>query len=665
MFDDGGILSKSQKKDGLKRSWLLLKPHHQTISDVVSYLLHHFDLYDACPNGIILSMDGFIVPPFESTAILKDGDLIRVKKKGTASRVFHKAIEGAKTCIDDVIVDKEPLPCGMELLVNKEYDKENGGCESETNVDEGDAGQNILPVHNACSGALATRKRKAPNKNDNPKTKRQCQRTPGTVHKKHDHCEPIRTTKEKRKLENGSKQDPPCDPKVPVHCTKNLEATSNSNKCIEPDANSERPAAACWAPDGAKKVSRSTRRKSLQRKWKREHKDKIGKCDKQLPVKVLNADSSSKRAASISITEHQQADEDSDAEGDLVPVVIRPGHIRFTPSGKVNGALHIQGANVWNGSSTQKSVEEGDKLNKSGWYVHSTKKGVWKGHSSGKNGSSVQKNQVTKETSQWNGITTKRKGQKWGTEKLPAFSWKESRAYKAHSSGSWATRKQLPGVDFEKLVPLIDFPKAGDIVAYRLLELSSSSWCPQLSSFRIGKISWFEPESNRIMLVPDPEYPLGIARKKDGHDGASGLPPESSVYNEDGSLEIDFPSLVDVRIVKRGDLNQPEGTGTPAANGTPAPSGTNKMVNETLGGSKNIPADGCNGELHTQTPGNGKRDVWEEISEALSAKKAQLTQEDSWNTKKASSSNRSWTQRTLRGSALGPTMAMLRAKNGT
>jgi len=66
---------------------------------------------------------------------------------------------------------------------------------------------------------------------------------------------------------------------------------------------------------------------------------------------------------------------------------------------------------------------------------------------------------MLQETSEWNGITTKRKGQKWGTEKQPASSWKDSRAYKAHSSGSWAARKQLPGVDFEKLVPLIDLPK--------------------------------------------------------------------------------------------------------------------------------------------------------------------------------------------------------------
>jgi len=68
-----------------------------------------------------------------------------------------------------VIVDKEPLPCGMELLVNDEYDKESGGCESETYVDEGDAGQTILPVQNARGEDLATRKRKASNRNENPK----------------------------------------------------------------------------------------------------------------------------------------------------------------------------------------------------------------------------------------------------------------------------------------------------------------------------------------------------------------------------------------------------------------------------------------------------------------------------------------------------------------
>lgn len=670
VFDDRGMLTKSQKLEGLKHSWILLKPHFLTVSDVVSYVFHRFDLSNACPNGIVLSMDGFVLPGFESTAILKDGDLISVKKREPGLRDLPKAIERAKTLIEDAIVDKQPLPSGTELLANEQYDKEIRGYESETDVHEDDAHKTILPVENACMGDVPTKKRKASNKNENSKVKRQRRETPEAVQKKHVHCEPTKTDQEKRKLKNGSKHDSPGDPKVTVNCAKNLEPTSNSNECMKPEASREGAIAASDAPDGAKKVNRNTMRKRLQRERRKKHRaeDKTSKqCEKQLPVKNLNANSRSKKDVSTNIIQQHQADEDSGAEGDLVPVMIRPGHIRFTPSGKVNDVRHIQEANVWSGPSTQKSVVETHRSNKSGWDVHSTTKSFWKGHSSEKNSSSIQRNQVAKGTCQWNGITNKRKGQKWGTGKQPT-SWNESRSYNAHSSGTWATRKQAPRhvvMDFDKLVPLIDLPKAGDIVAYRLLELSSS-WCPKLSSFRIGKISWFESKSNRIMLIPDPEYPLKLEKKKDDHDDDnSGLPPESSLYNEDGSLEIDFSSLVDVRIVNRGDLTQSVGTATPTANCDPAPPGTTKRINETQDGSKSVLSDVGNGDLCTPTPVNGKKDVWEAISEALSAKKAQLSQEDSWNKKKVSPSTRSWSQRTLRGRALGPPMAMLRAPNGT
>lgn len=616
VFDDRGMLTKSQKLEGLKHSWILLKPHFLTVSDVVSYVFHRFDLSNACPNGIVLSMDGFVLPGFESTAILKDGDLISVKKREPGLRDLPKAIERAKTLIEDAIVDKQPLPSGTELLANEQYDKEIRGYESETDVHEDDAHKTILPVENACMGDVPTKKRKASNKNENSKVKRQRRETPEAVQKKHVHCEPTKTDQEKRKLKNGSKHDSPGDPKVTVNCAKNLEPTSNSNECMKPEASREGAIAASDAPDGAKKVNRNTMRKRLQRERRKKHRaeDKTSKqCEKQLPVKNLNANSRSKKDVSTNIIQQHQADEDSGAEGDLVPVMIRPGHIRFTPSGKVNDVRHIQEANVWSGPSTQKSVVETHRSNKSGWDVHSTTKSFWKGHSSEKNSSSIQRNQVAKGTCQWNGITNKRKGQKWGTGKQPT-SWNESRSYNAHSSGTWATRKQAPRhvvMDFDKLVPLIDLPKAGDIVAYRLLELSSS-WCPKLSSFR-----------------------------------------------------IDFSSLVDVRIVNRGDLTQSVGTATPTANCDPAPPGTTKRINETQDGSKSVLSDVGNGDLCTPTPVNGKKDVWEAISEALSAKKAQLSQEDSWNKKKVSPSTRSWSQRTLRGRALGPPMAMLRAPNGT
>lgn len=59
---------------------------------------------------------------------------------------------------------------------------------------------------------------------------------------------------------------------------------------------------------------------------------------------------------------------------------------------------------------------------------------------------------------------------------------------------------------------------------------------------------------------------------------------------------------------------------------------------------------------------NGQINAWEEISKALSAKKAQLSEEDSWR-KKETPGKKSWSYKGLRGSALGPTMALLRAQH--
>lgn len=60
---------------------------------------------------------------------------------------------------------------------------------------------------------------------------------------------------------------------------------------------------------------------------------------------------------------------------------------------------------------------------------------------------------------------------------------------------------------------------------------------------------------------------------------------------------------------------------------------------------------------------NGKPSPWDEVSAALSAKKSQLLQENVWSNNQ-SSSRSSWSSRGLRGSALGPTMALLRSQKG-
>ncbi|KAH0877231.1 hypothetical protein HID58_064625 [Brassica napus] len=60
--------------------------------------------------------------------------------------------------------------------------------------------------------------------------------------------------------------------------------------------------------------------------------------------------------------------------------------------------------------------------------------------------------------------------------------------------------------------------------------------------------------------------------------------------------------------------------------------------------------------LQTPVKENGKGDPWEELSDALSAKKAQLAQANNggWNKKGSSSGGSAWSYKALRGSGMGP-----------
>jgi len=42
--------------EGLRKCWILLKPQHKTISDLSSHIFHVFDLHNACPHGLLLSV---------------------------------------------------------------------------------------------------------------------------------------------------------------------------------------------------------------------------------------------------------------------------------------------------------------------------------------------------------------------------------------------------------------------------------------------------------------------------------------------------------------------------------------------------------------------------------------------------------------------------------
>ncbi|KAG6501352.1 hypothetical protein ZIOFF_041231 [Zingiber officinale] len=123
-FEDRRILSKSQRKDHLRRSWLLVRPEtFATVADVAAHISDVFSLRRTCPFGLLLyvctsgclftsflsslqpsmilnlaalmppfcedyfeTMGEFVLPPFESTSIFRDSDIIRVKKKAIKNR---------------------------------------------------------------------------------------------------------------------------------------------------------------------------------------------------------------------------------------------------------------------------------------------------------------------------------------------------------------------------------------------------------------------------------------------------------------------------------------------------------------------------------------------------------------------------------------------------
>ncbi|KAL7196958.1 hypothetical protein ACSBR1_036882 [Camellia fascicularis] len=509
VFEDRHILSKAQKSQGLNQSWILLKPQHHNISDLSTYLTHIFDLHHSCPNGIILSMDGFVLPPFESTCILKDKDVISVKRKGGMSSEIVDKSDRENLIEQEEIVEKQPVLNGMPLLANEEFEKETGNFESEPEEDEDNVSGDTLHVDNSFGGNVLSKKRKASKKLQSSKKKKR--------------------TMVPQDIENDfqTDQNESC-PNDVLHRGKSIEkekvsivkskpkrvstprSAERNNDIAEPSPNSKRfgklqeNGAGCvdapHTPDGTKKVpSRSARRKKTKRQWLREIKriekelvaSNLQLCERQSPEKHMPKDS----------IEHEEQSQNGEADDEIVPIVIRPGHIRFEPLGK-------------------------DRA--------------------------VQQSQVSVETFQWNGTTSKKKGQKWGKENFQSNRRNGYKDSNKECSETMAVEEVKPSndpINFDRLPPLTSFPKEGDVIAYRLLELSPT-WTPDLCSFRVGKTSRCDPISHSILLTPVPEYPLIFEKQPDGDAWAQ--PPDNSLYREDGSLEIDFSTLVDVRIVKHG-----------------------------------------------------------------------------------------------------------------
>ncbi|KAK4429761.1 Coilin [Sesamum alatum] len=758
VFRDDDILSETQRSDGLSRSWVLLKPNqHATVSDLASHLLQAFQLHQSCPQGLLLSenvllimsafgdsllsrtrmyvfdslievhafiyvvikeskISGFVLPPSESTSILKDNEIVRVTKRRATLSI--EGNDAANEVEELKAAEKQPLNSGVLLLANKEFEDEKGGYESDDPKGEFEEAKN--------------RKRKAPEKLQGSKKKKQrkeaedVESTPEETKKV-----PSRSARRKyakrrwlREMAKIQKQNATCESEG-LRNWKEDRAKAERNKVDgqlkglqkwkrnQPDAESNevdgQPKGLLhWkhSPQNNQFVKGKKRDRQNRNKYFHKHPSQNGDVHEQQNEKTdvhaqpTQNDDGHKQPNEKSgdvhkppsqnddgVQEHpnqncdasELTNQESDEENEVVPVVIRPGHIRFEPLGK----------------------EQSDR-----------------------------ENDVPSETFHWNGITSKKKGQKWGKETRSFTPQNDVKISNKEYTEILTTEKETqPGeaVDFDKLPPLPSIPKEGDLIAYRVLELSSS-WTPELSPYRVGKVSWYNTESNQTMLVPVPQYP--IVSKMGDEDEAQ---LDSSLYKEDGSLEIDFSSLIDVRVFNDGS----SASGNEAVSQVSEGSVGNKNAPKALLPCSNdqqivMPSDAAELNQGKETQPPTSVDIWDLISETLNAKKEELSKGKGWGTTpkkvqppqdniwgknakkvkpspesgwgkslvkvqtlqdnswgknakriqqspesgwgksaqkvqppqegKQCSGGKSWSYKALRGSALGPTMAMLRSR---
>ncbi|WOH13650.1 hypothetical protein DCAR_0833160 [Daucus carota subsp. sativus] len=589
VFEDEHILSKSQRSQGLQQSWLLVKPNqHPNFSQLSDHLLHLFGLHQSCPHGLVLSMDGFVLPPFESTCFLKDKEIISVKKKG------RKSSNVVKVADKNGSADELEIVKGVELLANEEFNKESGGYQSDSEDDE-----DANAVENTLGGNALSKKRKASEGLVGSTTKKHKVAVPDGAKKDH------RTNKNKGRHDDGVLVRKSHHKKEKSSKTKTKPDTENISESTESSSSDE---------SSKSLPSRSARRKKAKRQWLRAM-AKIGKkeevCDTKRPVAktheplFLNYSRNSIYNFGMSLLQlhWKQSHEGYNKykKEDSAPVLARPGHIRFDP------------------------LDEDE---------------------------AVPESQVSMENFQWNGITSKKQGQKWGIEKISSTQRNDHTNNDGDHSDTHNIVKDIvisSTIEFNELPPLPgNMPKEGHVIAYRLLELSSS-WTPEPSEFRVGRVLWYKPESKSIMLAPVPEYPV-VLEKLDGDEPAS--QQDIPLYKEDGSLEIDFRSLIDVRIVKIDETNSGKDATVKVGGGPVGNENATSSLSEDK--QKQIP-----------DKGDGEVNLWDHFTEDSNTKKIELSEDNGWSTwtegasRKNAPSYRAW-----RGSALGPTMSRLRSKQG-
>nr|VDD42194.1 unnamed protein product [Brassica oleracea] len=295
-------------------------------------------------------MDGFVLPPFESNCVLKDKDIVCVKRK--KEPLLEVVEEDSEENVCAAIEAEERAP-GAMLLANEEFQKGTGGYESESEEDE---------LEEIVVEKKTSKKRKASSKIISSKRKK-CKLATTEESPVERECEVVVSkgnavkkskTSDARRTESGEQND--------VNA-KSMTKYKKSSK----QAESKEPTEQCNISGETKKTpSRSARRKKAKRQWLRE-KTKLEKEEYlQLKQKQMVVAPSQKPAFT---TNHQVTKENrSEAlepqqPDEVVPVEVRPGHIRFETLDETDQASAEEIAPpaekfVWNGNMTKKKGQK-------------------------------------------------------------------------------------------------------------------------------------------------------------------------------------------------------------------------------------------------------------------------------------------------------------------
>ncbi|KAL2623119.1 hypothetical protein R1flu_003324 [Riccia fluitans] len=273
-------------------------------------------------------------------------------------------------------------------------------------------------------------------------------------------------------------------------------------------------------PEGHR-PSRSSRRKKAKRKWLREQQEKAAKT-------LTEGDPAKLPPVSKGVMEVETVEE-------LQPVVIRAGHIRFKPYDDEDNA----------GDSPRPSlpvINLGEQFK------------------------------------------SKRQGQNWGQEKTAdkqkgkRWNMESGNEEGPEENGHKNTRDRSKDVDFDRLPSLQGVPQDGDVVAYRLVELTTS-WTPELSPFRVGVVVFVDNKMNGIKLALHPDYPFRPSKDAESDDSpVEEKEPYPLPYDEDGILETELSALVDLRLLEK--KSGPSG----------GESGGQKAENQGNGSSEGVPS---------------------------------------------------------------------------